>query len=249
MGGARCRDSGLQDFGEHLRVGGEVGPSRGSGAAPRSPCPNSRAVLGRWWEAGWRARASRCEPWNSEPSWGGGGRAGVSAPLRQGRGVRVPPRFLTSGLLLVASRCGGLLLQRGPLEGLPGTPSPLGAREHSPQAQGGSVPPPPPTWWLRREGARQLGEGGLCLPDSPVETAGVGGGPPSEHCGPAAFPTSRPLPLGSQCRPVSPPLPQAVGLEEGALESVKVTAFSLRDPGFPGFLQLSSWKFNPGGGG
>jgi hypothetical protein len=27
------------------------------------------------------------------------------------------------------------------------------------------------------------------------------------------------------------PLPQAVGLEEGALESVKVIAFSLRDPG------------------
>lgn len=60
----------------------------------------------------------------------------------------------------------------------------------------------------------------------------MGGGPPSEHCGQLLFPTPRPLPLGSMSPGVTP-LPQAVGLEEGALESVKVIAFSLRDPGLP----------------
>lgn len=102
------------------------------------------------------------------------------------------------------------------LEGLDGTPLPLGTQAGSQgpgalQAPGrlpgqrAALDPPPPTWWPGREGARQLGEGGLCLPDSPVETAGVGGGPPSELCGPAAFPTSRPLPLGSVSPGVTPP--------------------------------------------
>lgn len=75
----------------------------------------------------------------------------------------------------------------------------LGAKGGSP-ARGQKGGPSPHLRGLGTEGARQLGEGGLCLPDSPVETAGLCGG------GRGRSPTEvLPLP--------SPPHPPAVGLE------------------------------------
>lgn len=81
---------------------------------------------------------------------------------------------------------------------------------------------------LGGRGCGSCGKGGLCLTDSPVETAGVWGAG-QERCGQAAFPTTAPPPS----RYPNSPAIGALGLEEGAPESFKVIVLSSRDPGFP----------------
>lgn len=117
---------------------------------------------------------------------------------------------------------------RHSLEGLVGTPIPrhsVHTLKHSvprteqhwgpraaPQPRARRDGPSSPTcaaWGGRGRGS--WGKGGLCLPYSPVETAGgrVGG---QDRCGPAAFPTTMPPALS----PPSPSGHRNCGLEEGA---------------------------------
>lgn len=130
------------------------------------------------------------------------------------------------------------------------------AREHSrpraapgPRARGRFwFHPHPPTWWPVREGARQLGEGGLCLLDSPVETAGVGGGPPSEHCGQLLFPHTTAPPPGLNVAVCHPPSPSR-GIGGGGAGKRQGHSLLPQGPRLPRFFQLSSQEFNPVGEG
>lgn len=189
---------------------------------------------------------------------------------------QVGPRSVTSGGVTCSLNvcvCGVVLILWGRLDGpdpdaagVCGVPSPAAplrthnlllqavpGAERARGAQGGSRPAarraasPPPAPLGRGRGSWR--QGGLCLPDSPVETAGVWGGWAGSAVGRRLFfPTAAPPP--SHHPPLSSRPWRAVGLEEGAPESFKVTALSLPvGLRLPREFQTPRQEFSPGVGG
>ena len=168
---------------------------------------------------------SPCTGWGVPVLGGGGCGRTLTQPRGRGRDSHPPPlpthRLLTTG------------------------PSGRSRPRAAPRPLASRAAPLPHLRGPGSEGARQLGVwGGLCLPDSPVETAGVGGeggaGAPRAGCCPSAAPP-----------PLSAPSPPAVGtggVGEGARWKRQGHSPCPLGPGLPRWFQLSAQEFNPGRG-